>query len=134
MDLDDRIAAFLEQPAFAVVGASTDRTKYGNKVLRCYLQNGRDVVAVHPKETAIEGVPCYRSLTDIPGPPRAVSVITPPAISARVVREAAGLGMRHVWLQPGAEDDAVLESAREAGLDVISGGPCLLVALHYRES
>ena len=131
--MNDRIDAFLASTRFAVVGASTNRSKYGNKCLRCYQQNGRDVVPVHPRETEVEGLPVAASLTEIDPPPEAISVITPPAVSLRVVEEAARLGIRHVWLQPGAEDAAVIRRAEELGIDLIAGGPCLLVVLGFRD-
>ncbi|MEQ1632769.1 MAG: CoA-binding protein, partial [Planctomycetota bacterium] len=62
----DDIAAFLAQGSFAVVGASTDRQKYGNKVLRCYLQHAHPVVAVNPKATEVEGTPAFASLRRVP--------------------------------------------------------------------
>lgn len=133
MVTDERIAAFLACSRFAVVGASTDRAKYGNKVLRCYLQHGRDVAVVHPREREIEGVVCRMSLSEIEPLPEAVSIITPPAVTYKLVEEAHRLGIEHVWLQPGAEDAAVLARARELGLDLIAGGPCLLVALGFRD-
>lgn len=132
--MDDAISTFLASKRFAVVGASPDRAKYGNKVLRCYLQHGRDAIPVHPKEAEVEGRPAYASLAAIPGGVDAVSVITPPAVTEKVVEEAARLGIRHVWMQPGAESDAAVRRARELGLSVISGGPCLLVALGFRDS
>ena len=64
----------------------------------------------------------------------AVSIITPPAITERVVEEAAELGIEHLWMQPGAESPRAVERARELGLNVISGGPCLLVVLGFREA
>jgi len=125
---------FLSAGPWAVVGASTDRTKYGNKVLRCYQQAGKSpVYPVHPREREIEGLAAYPSLAALPARPRAVSIITPPKVSEAVVEEAAALGIRHLWLQPGAESERALERARELGLAVIAGGPCLLVVLRYRE-
>lgn len=129
----DSVQRFLAEKRFAVVGASADRTKYGNKVLRCYLQNGRDAVPVHPKETVVEGATAYSSLSSIPGGVGAVSVITPPAVTEKVVEEAAKLGIRHVWMQPGAESEAAVRRARELGIDVIAGGPCVLVVLGFRD-
>jgi predicted CoA-binding protein len=124
---------FLAQERFAVVGASPDRAKYGNKCLRCYQQAGRDVVAVHPRESEVEGAAAYPSLGDVPDTPQAVTIVTPPRVSLAVVEEAARLGVRHIWLQPGAEDEAVLARAAELGLSPIAGGPCLLVRLGFRE-
>lgn len=126
------IARFLAVGSFAVVGASADRSKYGNKVLRCYQQHGLPVVGVHPKLTEVEGVPVHPSLTAVPGP-RAVSVVAPPAAAVGVVADAAAAGVRHLWFQPGAEAPEALAAAQAAGIEVISGGPCLLVALGFRD-
>lgn len=130
---DPAIQDFLAQTAFAVVGASSDRSKYGNKVLRCYQQSGRKVVPVHPREPSVEGLPAFASLTAIPEKPGAVSVITPPPVTEKVVEEAGRLGIRHLWMQPGAESDAAVKRAKELGMNVIAGGPCLLVVLGFRE-
>src|SRR5262245_16131698 len=132
-NLPPDIARFLATGAFAVVGASADRDKYGNKVLRCYLQHGLPVVAVNPKLDKIEGVPCHASLRAVPGPPRATSVIAPPGVAAAIVADAVASGVMHLWFQPGAEDDAAVAAARKAGIEVIAGGPCLLVVLGFRD-
>jgi len=133
MEAHERIREFLAQQRFAVAGASADRAKYGNKCLRCYLQHGRDVVAIHPKLTEVEGVPAYPRLADVPETPDALSIITPPPITERLVEEAAAIGVRHVWMQPGAESAEAVRRAEELGLAVIAGGPCLLVALGFRD-
>ena len=127
------IAAFLAVGSFAVVGASADRAKYGNKVLRCYRQHGLPVVGVHPKASEVEGVPVYAALAAIPGAPRAVSVVAPPAAAAAIVADAHAAGVRHLWFQPGAEDAAAVAHARQLGLNVVADGPCLLVALGFRD-
>ncbi|MEZ5965020.1 MAG: CoA-binding protein [Planctomycetota bacterium] len=131
--IDPRIGEFLSGGPFAVVGASKDRTKYGNKVLRAYLQAGKPVYCVHPRETEIEGQTCYRSLADLPETPTGVSIITPPPITEQVVRDAHAKGATWVWMQPGAESPAAIAAAEGLGLRVIAGGPCVLVALRYRE-
>ena len=129
----DPIQDFLAQKRFAVVGASTDRTKYGNKVLRCYLQHGRDAVPVNPKDAIVEELAAFKSLAEIHPKPDAVSIITPPKVTEAVVDEAGRLGIRHLWMQPGAESDAAIARAKALGMNVIAGGPCLLVALGFRE-
>ena len=134
MDLHEQMRAFLAGTPFAVAGASNDRDKYGNKVLRCYQQNQRRAIPVHPRETVIEGETVFASLGAIPEPVHALSIITPPPVTERLVEEAAQLGIRHVWMQPGAESPAAIRRAQELGLSVIAGGPCLLVALGYREA
>ena len=134
MSVQDRIQSFLASGPFAVVGASTDRSKYGNKVLRCYQQHGKEVYPINPKALEVEGLKAYPSLASLPVKVPAVSVITPPAITEQVVREAAAAGVKHIWMQPGAESDAAIEAAESLGMDVIAGGPCLLVVMGYRES
>ena len=129
----DRIERFLAVGAFAVVGASTNRDKYGNKVLRCYAQHGHPVVGVNPHAAEIEGVPCYPSLREVPSPTRAVSVVAPPAFAAGIVEDALATGIRHLWFQPGAEDRDAIEVAERQGIEVIGYGPCLLVALGFRD-
>ena len=129
----ERIDAFLGATSFAVVGASTDRSKYGNKVLRCYVQHHRKVFPVNPKAPEVEGLRAYPSLAALPEPVSAISVITPPAATEQVVREAHAAGVKHVWMQPGAEGDEAIRTAESLGMNVIAGGPCLLVVMGYQE-
>ena len=130
---NDRIQSFLASGAFAVVGASTDRSKYGNKVLRCYQQNGKKVFPINPKAPEVEGLKAYPSLAALPERVPAISVITPPAATEQVVRDAHAAGVKHVWMQPGAESDEAVRTAESLGMSVIAGGPCLLVVLGYQE-
>lgn len=127
------IAAFLAAGSFAVVGASNDRAKYGNKVLRCYRQHGLPVVPVNPREQTVEGLGCHPSLRAVPDDVRAASIVAPPAAAARIVADADSRGIRHLWFQPGAEDAAAVADAKRRGIAVIHGGPCLLVALGFRD-
>jgi len=125
----EAIDDFLAAGPYAVVGASRDRSKFGNRVLRHYAARGRDVVGVHPTETEVEGIPCYPDLASIPTTPRAVSIVTPPFTTTRIVREALALGIRHIWMQPGAESETAVREAEEAGANVIHGGPCVMVEM-----
>lgn len=134
MHLETQIADFLACHRFAVVGASADRDKYGNKVFRCYLQNKRQAIPVNPNVSKVEGVATAASLSDIQPSADAVSIITPPHVTERVVKEALELGIQHFWMQPGAESRAAVAACKQAGVNLISGGPCLLVVLGYRES
>jgi predicted CoA-binding protein len=132
--MDPRIEKFLTAKAFGVVGASTNRVKYGNKVLRCYLQKGLRAVPVNPKEKTIEGLAAVADLRDLPEDVKAISVITPPAVTEQVVEAAIAKGIEQVWMQPGAESAKAIERAEKAGLNVIGDGSCILVALGYHES
>jgi predicted CoA-binding protein len=134
MSEQDQIKQFLAGKRFAVVGASKDRSKYGNKVLRAYLQNHRDVVPVNPSAAEVEGVPAYPDLTSVPDGIDGVSIVTPPAVTGDVVAQALQRGIRHMWMQPGAENPEAIAAAEKSGANVIAGGPCVLVALRFRET
>ena len=133
MTSDTQIDLFLAQPAFAVVGASRDRSKYGNKVLRCYQQNGRTAYPVNPNADEIEGLACVPDLASLPNQVKAASIITPSKITEKIVEQAAEAGVQHLWMQPGAESKAAVERAAELKLQIIAGGPCILVTLGYHE-
>lgn len=133
MATQDQMQLFLAGKRFAVVGASQDRGKYGNKVLRVYKQNQREVVPINPSAAEVEGLTAYRELAAVPGAIDGVSIITPPKVTEQVVQEAVALGIKNIWMQPGAESAAAIETARAAGANVIAGGPCILVALRYHE-
>ena len=124
---------FLSGNTYAVVGASSHREKYGNKVLRAYMQQKRIAYPVNPNEKEVEGMPTIPDLMSLPGPVHGASIITQPEVTERIVEDAAKAGIRRLWMQPGAENAKAVKRAGELGLSVISGGPCVLVALRYRE-
>jgi predicted CoA-binding protein len=134
MDTDTAIETFLSASTFAVAGASQNRAKYGNKVLRCYLQNGRTAIPINPGASEVEGQTAYPAISDIPNPVESLSIITSPPVTENIVDEAIKAGVKNIWMQPGAESPAAIAAAQSAGLNVIAGGPCLLVVLGYHES
>jgi len=133
MNIEEKIEKFLAASAFGVVGASTKRHKYGNKVLRCYLQNGKTVIGVNPLETEIEGVRCVTSVTDLPQEVHSISIITPPEVTTTVVDLAIEKGIENLWMQPGAENPDAVAKADQYGLNVIADGSCLLVVLGFND-
>jgi predicted CoA-binding protein len=133
MGIQEQIDLFFKSEAFGVVGASIDRHKYGNKVLRNYLQKGKRAIPVNPKEKEIEGIPCVASVSDLPDDVKSISVITPPQVTDKVVEQAIARGIKNIWMQPGAESDAAVGRCRESSINVIADGSCLLVVLGYRE-
>lgn len=133
MGIKEQIETFFQSEAFGVVGASTDRHKYGNKVLRVYQQKGMRVIPVNPREKEIEGVDCVATVADLPADVKSISIITPPAVTEQVVEIAARKGIRNVWMQPGAESPLAVEQCQRHGINVIADGSCILVVLGYRE-
>lgn len=134
MNASTQIDEFLDGGPHAVVGASRDRNKYGNKVLRSYLQNDLPVFPVNPSAEEIEGRKAFADLSSLPETVHGVSVITQPHVTETIVEEAGRLGIRHIWMQPGSERETAVARAESLGMNVIAGGPCILVALRYREN
>ena len=134
VELQDRIDAFLGGEPHAVVGASANRSKYGNKVLRAYQRAGRPVFAVHPNEKKLEGQAVYRDLASLPQKGHGVSIITRPEVTERVVEQAGQLGIIHLWMQPGAQSDRCIAIAQEFVMNFIAGDACLLLASGLSQS
>jgi predicted CoA-binding protein len=120
------IEGLLSQQVLAVAGASRDRGKFGNSVYRELKARGYRVLAVNPNAETIEGDPCYPSLKALPEKVGGLVTVTQPAISEQMVREAAELGIRHVWLQQGSESPAAVQFCQEHGMNVVAG-ECILM-------
>jgi len=133
MSIAQQIDNFLAASAFGVVGASTNRDKYGNKVLRCYLQNNRVAIPINPRASTIEGIEAANSIAELPDGVDSISVITPPTITLEVVEQAIEKGIKNVWMQPGAQSAEAIKLGEESGLNVIADGSCILVVLGYHE-
>ncbi|HTL58028.1 MAG TPA: CoA-binding protein [Candidatus Limnocylindrales bacterium] len=103
----------------AVIGASNNRAKFGNKAVRAYLQQGYTVYPVNPKESDVEGLPCFKSIKDVPVRPQRVSVYVPPQIVLKLLPEIATKGCDELWLNPGTESDEVLTEAERLGLNTV---------------
>ena len=125
------IARFLQAKKIAVVGASTQRNKFGNKVLRCYMEHNYDVIPVNPGVDEIEGLPCVASVAELPPEVEALSIITPPSVTLEVVKQAISKGIKHVWMQPGAEGAEAVALCLQNDINTIADGSCLLVELNF---
>jgi predicted CoA-binding protein len=111
----------------AVLGASADPTKYGNKAVRAYKQQGYQVFPVNPKATTLEGLPVFPSISAVPVRPNLVSVYLPPSVLLQVLPEIAEKGCDELWLNPGTESHEVLAEAERLGLNVIQA--CSIVGV-----
>jgi predicted CoA-binding protein len=112
----------------AVIGASTDRSKYGNKAVRAFRDEGWDVYPINPGLTEVEGVPAYATLDAIPVPRLdRVSFYVPPAIGIKLIEDVARKGASEVWLNPGSESKELVDRAEALGLNVIQA--CSILAI-----
>ena len=104
----------------AVVGASRDRHKFGNKALRAFRDAGHTVIPINPHETEVEGVRAYASVLDVPGAIDMATVYVQPGTALDLLEEFERKGIPEIWLNPGADDDQVLAEARKRRLNVIA--------------
>jgi predicted CoA-binding protein len=108
-------------PTIAILGASADRSKFGNKAVRAFVARGYTVYPVNPKADEIEGLTAYASLAAIPADVKLdrISVYLPPAVGLKVLPEIAARGTGELWLNPGSESDELVAAAEQQGLNVI---------------
>jgi predicted CoA-binding protein len=103
----------------AVVGASNDRHKFGNKALRAFQAEGHTVIPINPNESQVEGIKSYPSVLDVPGPIDMATVYVQPDIATALLAEFEQKSIAEIWINPGAEDDALMAEASRRGLNVI---------------
>ncbi|MCY2990830.1 MAG: CoA-binding protein [Planctomycetota bacterium] len=88
---------------------------------------------MNPSVAVVEGLAAFPDLASLPQTMHGLSIVTPPRITEEAVAQAANIGIRHIWMQPGSESDRAVELAQQAGMNVIWGGPCILVVLRFHE-
>jgi predicted CoA-binding protein len=96
----------------AVIGASNDRQKFGNRAVRAFQRQGYTVLPINPHETEVEGLKAYASVLDVPGPIDMATLYVPPDIGEPLMDELAQKHIPEVWVNPGAESDALMARAR----------------------
>lgn len=117
----------MNRPTVAILGASSDRSKYGNISIRAHLARGYDVYPVNPKGGEIEGLPVYKTLADIPVPIQRISVYLPPHIGIQMLDQIAAKGCDELFLNPGSESDELVAAAEQRGLQPLLA--CSIVAV-----
>jgi len=111
----------------AVIGASNDRQKFGNKAVRAFVRQGYTVVPINPGVDEVEGLKAYGSVLEFPGPIDMASFYVPPAVGEQVIEEVARKQIPEVWLNPGAESDELVAKARSLSIKPIVA--CSVVAV-----
>ena len=115
-------------PSIAILGASAQRTKFGNRAVRAYQGQGWTVYPIHPTETEIEGLRVFASIKDVPGPLDRASLYLPPHIGITLLADIAAIGAKQLWVNPGSGDEALIAKAESLGLNVIEA--CSLLAAY----
>lgn len=117
----------LDKKIWAVVGATANPEKFGNKIYKRLKEKGYEVYAVNPMYDIVDGDPCYNSLTDLPKVPEVIDMVVSPKRAIPVIEEAAMLGVKYVWFQPHTYDGEVLKLTEEKGIEMVLD--CVLIAL-----
>ncbi|KAF2455011.1 CoA binding domain-containing protein [Lineolata rhizophorae] len=124
--MEAALRTFFSSPRFAVAGASSDPNKFGHQIFKWYLAHSLPVAPLNPSSASITvaraAYPALASPAALPNPAAtALSVVTPPKVTAALLRDAAAAGVRAVWLQPGSFDGAALAFARGAFAAAVAG-------------
>jgi predicted CoA-binding protein len=113
-------------PTIAIIGASNDRTKYGNRAVQAYQAQGWTVYPINPKEPVIEGLPAFESIADLPGPVDRASLYVPPSVGIQLLDAISARGAKELWVNPGSGSPALLERAEKLGLAIVEA--CSIIA------
>jgi predicted CoA-binding protein len=124
----------LSQKRFAVTGVSRNPDKYGYIVYQKLKAAGYTVFAINPNTDSVNGDVCYPSLDNVPGRIDCVVTVTQPHVTEKIVRDAGHLKVPYVWMQPGSESTSAYNLARALSMQVISGGPCIMVSVAQRQA
>ena len=106
-------------PVIAIIGASNDRRKFGNKALRAFRRQGYTVVPINPHETVVEGERAYRTVLEYPGTIDEATLYVHPEVGITVIDDLAAKKVPTVWLNPGAEGAEIIERAEARGVHPI---------------
>jgi len=115
------------QKIWAVIGVTPDHDKFGYKIFKKLKNSGKTVYGINPKYAAIEGEKCYKSLKDLPELPTVIDFVVAPAFGRAYIVDAAELGIKNLWFQPGSHNESILKLAEEKGCDYVTA--CVLVEL-----
>ena len=113
-------------PSIAILGASNDRAKYGNRAVRAYQAQGWTVYPVNPREQTVEGLRAFATVAELPGPVDRASPYVPPAVGIGLLDAIAARGASELWVNPGAGSPEPAARARDLGLNPIEA--CSLIA------
>lgn len=126
--MDDQIKRMLDLKVWAVVGATDNASKYGNKIYKKLKKFGYEVYAVNPNYTEVDGDPCYPDLYSVPKVVECIDVVVPPVLSQKVLEAAIDLKIENIWFQPDTFTAEIIDESEKAGLNTVFLN-CVLVEL-----
>ena len=133
MTLSNLIDQILAKQTFAVLGVSRNPEKYGYIVYQKLKSAGYTVYAINPNADSVGGDPCYPNLENVPVQVDCLVTVTPPEITEMTMTNAGRLKIPFVWMQPGSESLSAENLAHAGGMQVVSGGSCIMVSISKRQ-
>jgi uncharacterized protein len=124
--MQELIKEFMGCKRVAVVGASDNQEKYGNKIVKNLRNRGYEIYPVNPRLQEVEGLTCYASLADIPVEVDVVDFVVPSAVTEEILKQCKELGLSRIWLQPGSESQASIDFCHANNLNIVHG-VCVMV-------
>lgn len=126
------IEQMFDKKKWAVVGATQNPSKFGNKIFKKLQQHHFEVTPINPVYDNVEGVQTAATLKDMKVKPDCVNVVVSPERAKAAIKDAADMGVEYIWFQPGTFDDETIQMAEDKGLKVVHHH-CVLVELGKRE-
>ncbi|MBN2074091.1 MAG: CoA-binding protein [Dehalococcoidales bacterium] len=117
--MQDTIKEFMDQKKFAVIGATDNTEKYGNRIFMNLKDRGYEVYPVNPKLEELDGIPVYHTLSDVPVKVDVVDFVVPPAVTEEILKECNKLGLKKIWLQPGSESETAIQYCQDNDMKVL---------------
>ncbi len=117
--MEELIKEFMDQKRFAVVGATDNPEKYGNRIVKNLRGRGYEVYPVNPKLEEVEGLKCYPSIAEIPVRVDVVDFVVPPKATEEILKQCKNLGLDRIWLQPGSESETAIAFCKANNLKVV---------------
>jgi len=127
--MEKLVKDFLKQKRFAIAGSFKNENKYAYKILKTLIKKGYEAYPVNPRINNVNGIKCYKRISDIPLGVDVVSLVTPSLISEAIVKECAEQAVEKIWLQPGAESEKAIKFCHDNGMNVIHGLCVMLESL-----
>lgn len=131
--MEELIKKMLDKKVWAVVGATDNPSKFGNKIYKKLKHYGYEVYAVNPAYEMVDGDTCYASLKDLPRKVDCVDVVVSPDRAEKVLEEVSAFGIENIWFQPGTFTPELIEKSESLGLDTVYYN-CVMVELDRRNS
>ncbi len=119
----------LSKKKWAVIGATPNKEKTGNRIVKKLLNHGYDVYCVNPNYDEVEGLICYKDIESVPVIPDCIDFVVPPKVTKKTIEKIDSSKIEYLWFQPGSYDDETPKIAEDKGFHVVHEGACVMMAV-----